>query len=697
MKFINKPMNTKMKINIKSTLTALAMAAMSVAFTSCNDLLDMPSYTDNDTDFVFSNEHNAEIYVKGCYRGLVHEEQYRQYNTGETTTIPTEENLTGSKFYISNYKYDPLQGPFTLSTTYSEGYRIIEACNLGLKNINQMPQSQKRDALLAELYFIRAYAYHGLIRFYGDVPAVFTDLASLDRDDEYTFYPKRASRDMIYDHIIQDMQDHVEALPWYSQCDYGTPERLTRQAAYGVMARICLHAAGYSLRWGLNEGDPTTPTLKRRADSNRVDELYKIADDALLKVINQNENHLIKGSNGMTGFQYLFFNYCQRNYGVTEPEMMWHLAQLGTTTSNSFGYYNDQPGYNGGFYGDRKCMQVRLPNYYLSFDPKDERREVTCCNYTVTFKNTKDVDDEWSNIGIGYSSIGGGKFRIGWAVEPAAPSQRNIDVPMLRYSDILLMRAETQNYLFHGPTPEAKDYLFQVRDRAGVGHLPIPEGEDEFLDAIMQERKWELAGEFVLRSDLIRTNLLDKNIRQCQEEMKALAKREGKYADAPVYRLYKYAKNAQKYGDSFLALTYIDITDQAEINLIKSSPDSPAKYAQAQANALQIAKNHGYTDDGNPWYVTNLFLAWGANYNKNWRMSAGFSAGACSNPYYGLSMPTRSTLWTASAGFPDWIDGPIGLFFAYEPNKTELFPLANMNVGHPMVDNPNLSQLPGYE
>lgn len=58
-------------------------------------------------------------------------------------------------------------------------------------------------------------------------------------------------------------------------------------------------------------------------------------------------------------------------------------------------------------------------------------------------------------------------------MEPQAASQRNINIPLIRYSDVLLMYAETENYLNNGPTPEAEAALKEVRTRAGVGELPI--------------------------------------------------------------------------------------------------------------------------------------------------------------------------------------------------------------------------------
>ena len=87
----------------------------------------------------------------------------------------------------------------------------------------------------------------------------------------------------------------------------------------------------------------------------------------------------------MSGYQTLFYNYCQRNFGVTSQEMMWHIASLGESTNFDFSIYNGQPGCMGGTYGTRKTLQVKLPTYYLSFDANDTRRDVTCANYSITF------------------------------------------------------------------------------------------------------------------------------------------------------------------------------------------------------------------------------------------------------------------------------------------------------------------------
>jgi hypothetical protein len=59
----------------------------------------------------------------------------------------------------------------------------------------------------------------------------------------------------------------------------------------------------------------------------------------------------------------------------------------------------------------------------------------------------------------------------------------------------------------NGPTTEAYKYLNMVRDRAGLGDLSGLTKES-FLDAVLEERKLEFAGEGQRWFDLVRTQKL---------------------------------------------------------------------------------------------------------------------------------------------------------------------------------------------
>jgi hypothetical protein len=377
--------------------------------------------------------------------------------------------------------------------------------------------------------------------------------------------------------------------------------------------------------------------------------------------------------------------------------MLWHIAEYGPNTNSAFGVYANE-GSRGGTYGSRKALQFILPTYYLSFNQGDTRRDVSCTSYSVYFLNTGNASDTWVNAGTTFSCILSGKFRMGWCVAPQAADARNLNIPILRYSDVLLMYAETQNYLNGGPTAAANAALLQVRTRAGIGSLAIPTGQQAFESAIVQERKWEFAGEFNLRTDLIRMNRLASEIAATKQAMKNLSDKTGPYANIPALRLYKLQKNAQIYGDPFLALTYIDLTDPAEIATAQNVPTNSANYAAYQASLAAIATAHGQTVlPTDTWYPTKMFEAYTSTFNGNARKAAGFLAGF-NQLQIGNIIYTKPTGSAENGGtYPNWIEGGgDGLFYGFVPNKTELLPFAAAAAGHPLVDNPNLTQLPGY-
>lgn len=686
----------------KLILSALVTVSLSLgtSMTSCSDWLEMEAYTSDDIETTFSDEVRADKFVQGCYRGLIHNEMYYQLGMGETVMHSCEDGSTNnSKYMMCNYKFDALI-PATVTTIYKEQYRIIEATNIAISNLSKMPETEKRNQLLGEAICIRAFCYLNLIRIYGDVPAVYTPLEEMDPNDENTFYPKRSSRDEIYDKVISEVQSVIDWLPWFEESDYQTPERITKQGAYALLARLALYAGGYSLRWNLETNDPATLKMARRDDATRVKELYQIADNACFQIINHGSNSLVQAHEDMSGFQYLWYNHCQRNFAATNTEILWETAQYGDVTNSQFTTYA-QPGSRGGKYGSLKAMQFMLPTYYLSFNPKDTRRDVSCTSYSIYFLEKGSANDTWVDVGTTYSCIMPGKFRLSWCVAPQSNKQRNLDIPIFRYADVLLMYAETQNYLNNGPTQAAKNALQEVRNRAGVGEeLTIPNEQEAFDDAIVQERKWEFATEFTLRTDLIRMNRLTKELAKTKQAMKDLSDRKNEYANIPTYRLYKFHIDAQEYGDKFLAVDYIDLTDPSEIEVVKNVPTAKEEYDAFQEKILNIVKAHNIeVSNGDKWYPVNMFEAYTSTFNGNSRKMVGFRAGFNTLPIGKIiyTLPTGSA--ENGGKYPTWIesaDGSDGLYYGFQENKSELCPFAAKSPGHPLVDNPNLTQLPGY-
>lgn len=102
-------------------------------------------------------------------------------------------------------------------------------------------------------------------------------------------------------------------------------------------------------------------------------------------------------------------------------------------------------------------------------------------------------------------------------LDPSLCGQFNSEVNwmILRYADVLLMYAEALNEV-GGPSKDAYDAINEVRRRArGVGtpnaqpEAVLPDlkdlSQEEFRQAVAQERNWELCFEGHRRWDLLRT------------------------------------------------------------------------------------------------------------------------------------------------------------------------------------------------
>ena len=86
----------------KLVMVAILSFSLGMSMTSCTDWLGMESYTSDDVDYIFENEAKADLFVQGCYRGLIHKEMFYNLGMGETV-VHTAEDGFSSKYKACNY------------------------------------------------------------------------------------------------------------------------------------------------------------------------------------------------------------------------------------------------------------------------------------------------------------------------------------------------------------------------------------------------------------------------------------------------------------------------------------------------------------------------------------------------------------------------------------------------------------------
>ena len=160
------------------------------------------------------------------------------------------------------------------------------------------------------------------------------------------------------------------------------------------------------------------------------------------------------------------------------------------------------------------------------FDPKDMRRDVSCCVTGHTGGGAEVLIPFVPNSKAQGGGITNNKWDEGRQVLGNVLKQRRsgINGPWMRMSEVLLGYAEACAVL--GEDANAKTYLAKVRERS------FPKGEaktDEFIaksgsmfKAVIAERGFEFSGEGDRRWTLIRTGLLAENVKKVKEMQAAM-------------------------------------------------------------------------------------------------------------------------------------------------------------------------------
>lgn len=133
-------------------------------------------------------------------------------------------------------------------------------------------------------------------------------------------------------------------------------------------------------------------------------------------------------------------------------------------------------------------------SFINTFDKaKDDRFSLIFDSYTNTAGKIVDLKTQANNLRT-----------LKFFDNNATVADHGNDFPMIRYADILLLRAEALNEI-SGPNAENVNLINMVRTRAGLKSLSTADFTKETLrDHILKERAWEFYYEGVRRSDLIR-------------------------------------------------------------------------------------------------------------------------------------------------------------------------------------------------
>ena len=366
----------------------------------------------------------------------------------------------GQWIRMHRHTWNPSEESFNNSWNYC--YTAIGEIN------NLLIQYPDVVALNAELKVLRALVYMWLIDSFGNVPVI--DETSTGGN------PSNSSRAEVFAFIENSIKDNMDLLPETS--GKYTINKLTAQA---MLAKLYLNAGIYTgtARWADAEAAATAVISSGK---------YSLTSNFFANFSERNS--------GSTE-NILTLPYDQNNAGgFNLPQMTLHYLSQQT--------YNlqEQP-WNG---------YASLEEFYNSFEEEDVRKNsfLEGPQYAANGTRLNDISAEATDPdgqpltftpeinmlapnAFRQAGVRVGKFEFA----NGAGSSLNNDYPLIRYGEIILIKAEAA--LRQGKTADALTYANMIRTRANVAPYT-----SLTLDELFNERGREMFAEASRRSDMIR-------------------------------------------------------------------------------------------------------------------------------------------------------------------------------------------------
>lgn len=440
---------------------------IALVLVSCNKFLEFEPYGQpSDLSSLSDAQAMQTIYA-------LYEWQYREGTTGrgffwyenasdDMVTGRTQAEADNIKNFVDN-------GSMTrdVRDNWPRMYQTINYANRIIDQISDATEISEttREVVMGNAYFWRAFSYLWLAPWYGDdgpnggIPIV-TEATPVEEIDA----PRPASVLDNYRMIIDDLENASAYLPYFSDMPTSDWGLVHKTAAWGLAARAALYAAQY---------DPS---------------FYDVAIMYADRVIDSQHHNLLN-------------SYAD----VFEIENNWSAEYILSVTSNEVNG-SKWPGIgfqNGGFgyYNTWGYFQPTL-ELYQAFEEGDERRAATILapGEHVSFIGN---DIVWQVNPASTSSPTGltlrkylAPFRDADAIGKTVNANGNnmttdLNVPLMRYAEILLIKAEALIWKNGEGDPVAKKLIDDVRERAGLAR-----DSDATKAQLKNERRVEFAFEW---------------------------------------------------------------------------------------------------------------------------------------------------------------------------------------------------------
>jgi hypothetical protein len=452
---------------MKNSLKYLSVIIVLITF-GCTDIIDLKSESNISVENFYANYTDLQVGLTSCYKGMqapLSEEwsmtELRSDNTVEnsgTSTSTVKHDLT----YLDQF-YPPTthQGVYTY---WLQTYNNIRNTNIVLNaagaNYNETSTAIEYEpvtipvtlaqckSIAAEASFIRAYHYFNLVRLFGGVFLIHEPITP-----EQAKQVNRASVTDMYKLIEADLKNAItNGISTAYSANSSDLGHANKWAAEALLAKVYL-------------------TLNRKAEASIL--LQDVINNSGYSLQSTYAN-VFSVNNEMNSELLFAIRFKGGGLGMGNP-LPNNFAPVNSGNAVING---DGDGYNA-----PALEIIKTSSSYTSYiDPSLARYNVNISSFTKGNAATSYFVNKYMSPTI-----------IAYDAES--------DWPVLRYADVILMKAEAD-----GNVTSSLGYINQVRLRAGLTALTATSVNTtaNFEKALATERRWEFAFENQRWFDLLR-------------------------------------------------------------------------------------------------------------------------------------------------------------------------------------------------
>lgn len=469
-----------------------------VSFSSCENFLDRQPLEELSKDKFWKTKADAELWTIGLYDALQGALGDNYFMWGEVRSDNQQQAGTGTDqaLFLTN----------TLTAdmgvcNWANLYSAISSANFGIKYLSAISDLTETELklYLGQAYTARALMYFYAIRVWGGVPLLLEPYEGAEGQVEYNV---RTSVDEVKKQIFKDLNSALSCF------DLGTPSvtRFNRGAALAIQTDVHMWFKEY--KEAIDASDKLI-ALKKYSFAANSDEWHQIFESP----VNSSEPIFFLDWDAQTDrkngvCKYLASEGPSPNYKIREA--LWDSLIIRKKDDRLL------------YMTDTVRMFYKNSMIPISEETYDIYTQIFYCNKFSRYDASQDNSD----------------------ISPLMPSGRYVSpteitympmIPLYRFSDIMLLRAEAFNKLGDGDA--ARSIVNDIRRRIGYlrteeipdpSFIPDPDNPEQEIptivvtigevtsenapdgtvleNVILQERQFELWGEGKRWFDLVRTD-----------------------------------------------------------------------------------------------------------------------------------------------------------------------------------------------